>query len=180
MTPENETQIERGLRKLNEVLALLGVASLVGLTLLITANVLMRYLFSAPITWADEFAAYCLLGIVFFGLAYALQDNTHIKIDFLVTMLPKKLQRILTMAAHLVGVFFATLLVLGAFSRVKSFWKLNTQSMGEFEFSLYLPASILILGTGMFFLVMLVKTLRLIFGRDEQGSASPNDPSLGH
>lgn len=155
-------RVEPALQKANELLANLGIVCLVGLTALITANILMRYFLNAPISWADEYSTYLLLGIIFFGLAYALQDGAHIKIDFVTVMLPVRVQRILLVAVHIVGVFFAGLLVLGACSRVRSFWELNTQSMGEYEFPLYLPALVLIAGCGMFLLVMGVRLLQSI------------------
>jgi TRAP-type C4-dicarboxylate transport system permease small subunit len=162
MSDDIRSKFEHGLLRANEFLADIGIFCLVSLTLLISANVLMRYFLNAPISWADEFSAYLLLGIIFFGLAYALQDGAHIKIDFVVAMLPKKLQFFLSLAVHGVGVFFATLLLLGAYSRVNSFWELNTQSMGEFEFPLYVPALMLIIGCGMFLLVMMTRTAQLL------------------
>jgi TRAP-type C4-dicarboxylate transport system permease small subunit len=161
LSAENENRFELALRRLNDLLADIGIICLVALTLLISLNILMRYFLNAPITWADEFAAYFLLGTIFLGLAYALQDGTHIKIDFLTQLLSERAQAIAALAAHCVGVFFALLLALAAYSRVHSFWATNTQSVGEFEFPLYLPALLLIIGTVMFLLVMVSTTVRL-------------------
>jgi len=155
-------KVEPALLKANEFLASLGIVCLLCLTVLITANILMRYFLNAPISWADEYSTYLLLGIIFFGLAYALQDGAHIKIDFVTVMLPAGGQKVLLVAVHVVGAFFAILLVLGAYSRVHSFWEFNTQSMGEYEFPLYLPALVLILGCGMFLLVMVVRLVQSI------------------
>lgn len=164
----------RLLYRINEMLASLGVVCLLILTGIIAANIFMRYLFNAPISWADEFASYFLLGLIFFGLAYALQDDTHIKVDFVVMMLPEKVRYPLSVVVHLIGLYFSVLLVWAAYTRLHSFWKLNTQSMGEFEFPLLIPALPIIAGTVMFLLVMAVRTLTLLI---DHAAPLPPDPS---
>lgn len=158
----SKTRAETWLIQLNRIFAYLGIVCLLCLMAVISVDVLLRYVFNEPLQWADEFAAYFLSGIVFFALAYTLQENAHIKVDIITAILPERVRGWLAVAVHVIGTFFAILLLMGAYARVHSFWRLNTQSMGQFEFSLYWPASVTLLGTIMFLLVMAMRTVRLI------------------
>ena len=62
------------------------------MTLLITVDVILRYGWNAPTIWVNEASSYVLLVVVFLGLAYALRENAHIRIDIIITRLPKQVQ----------------------------------------------------------------------------------------
>lgn len=71
----------------------IAVGSLMTLMSLATlANVVGRYGFSSPIPWAEEFARYAFIWIVFFGAAACAKHKRHIVIDVLVMFLPKRMQ----------------------------------------------------------------------------------------
>lgn len=58
----------------------------------ITLDVFLRYVFNAPTIWANEASSYLLLVVTFLGLAYALREKAHIRIDFIVVRLPRQVQ----------------------------------------------------------------------------------------
>jgi len=62
------------------------------MTLFITLDVFLRYVFNAPTIWANEASSYLLLVMVFMGAAYALRERAHIRIDFIVVRLPRRVQ----------------------------------------------------------------------------------------
>lgn len=57
------------------------------------ANVVGRYLFSAPIPWAEEVMIFGMIWIIFLGAALAERDNEHLRIDLLQAMLSPALRR---------------------------------------------------------------------------------------
>lgn len=67
-----------------------GLALLV-MTLIITMDVVLRYAFT-PTKWVHELSTYLMVVLVFMGLAYALKEDAHIKVDFLVVRLPRRIQ----------------------------------------------------------------------------------------
>jgi TRAP-type C4-dicarboxylate transport system permease small subunit len=67
-----------------------GLALLV-MTLIITMDVVLRYAFT-PTKWVQEFSTYLMVVLIFLGLAYALKEDAHIKVDFLVVRLPRRIQ----------------------------------------------------------------------------------------
>ena len=68
-----------------------GVGVLV-MSLAIAMDVTLRYAFNAPTIWVNEASSYMLLVIAFLGLAYALRENAHIRIDVVVKRLPRQVQ----------------------------------------------------------------------------------------
>lgn len=76
-----------------------------GLTL-IMVNVVLRYLFNASRSVIDEFSAYFVVWGTLIGIAVALRDNYHIKVDLLFRHIPLLLRRWVSVLAHLIGLTF--------------------------------------------------------------------------
>ncbi len=77
------------------VLGLLLVAAVV----INVANVASRYVFGAPIVWAEEIMLYLMIAGVFIGAAPVTWDAQHLKMDLLTANAPRRLRRIIDMAA---------------------------------------------------------------------------------
>ena len=58
-------------------------AALAFASLLLFANVVLRYWFLSPISWAEELTLYILVWIVFVGSSVAIRTRGHIAIDLL-------------------------------------------------------------------------------------------------
>lgn len=74
------------LARLEEVAALSLLALMSGATF---ANVIGRYVFNSPIQWAEEFARYSFIWLVFMAAVVATTRKKHITIDLLVNYLPR-------------------------------------------------------------------------------------------
>ncbi len=75
---------------------------------LLFVNVILRYVFLSPISWAEEVTLYLMVWIVFVGGSVAVRTRGHIAIDLLPLMLPADKKRWLATAIHLMAlVFFA-------------------------------------------------------------------------
>lgn len=75
------------------------------------AAVAMRYLFRAPIQWADEFLTIAAMWVIFWSAAFVLKDREHVAIDALHDALPPQARRVGRVVAALVlgGLFAAAL-----------------------------------------------------------------------
>ena len=78
----------------------------VGVTL-IFYGVIMRYVFNDARSWVDEISQYLIIWGTLIGTSVALRNDHHIKVDMLFNVLPKKVQHIVTLFAHCVGVTFS-------------------------------------------------------------------------
>lgn len=77
-------------------------------TLLLFVNVVLRYVFLAPISWAEELTLYVMVWIVFIGSSVAIRTRGHIAIDLLPLVLsPVGRQRLAIAVAAVILVFLA-------------------------------------------------------------------------
>jgi C4-dicarboxylate transporter DctQ subunit len=58
-------------------------AAIIFASVLLLANVALRYVFLAPISWAEEVTLYVMAWIVFVGCSVAIRTRGHIAIDLL-------------------------------------------------------------------------------------------------
>lgn len=90
---------------------------LILLSCVVFIQVLARKLMPIPLPWTEEVAKISLLWITYLGLAATFQQNYHIRIDLLDSLVktPKR-QKMMDMFVHSLGVLFAAGLVYLAFS----------------------------------------------------------------
>lgn len=69
-----------------ERLAALGLGAV---TAFMFVNVVLRYLFNAPISWGDELVQFTFIWLVFLGAVAAMKSNSHYAVETLMEVLPK-------------------------------------------------------------------------------------------
>lgn len=80
--------------------------SLLAGALLLFVNVFMRYVFLAPISWAEEITLYLCVWMVFIGGSVAVREKGHIAIDLLPHMLSPRGRLILARAVAMLFLVF--------------------------------------------------------------------------
>lgn len=93
-------------------------AILVAMVLIITVNVAMRYVFNAPITWADQVVTYALVYATFLGAPYALAQRAHVSIDILTTFMRPLNGVRLNVSIDAVGILYCILFTILAAQEV--------------------------------------------------------------
>src|ERR671939_341480 len=71
-----------------------AAALLVADLLVVCVSVLLRFLFNAPVEWADDVARGLMVGSSFFGAASALARGENLGVAFFVERVPSKARRI--------------------------------------------------------------------------------------
>lgn len=79
--------------------------------LVLTAQILLRYFISAPISWAEELARYLQIWITFLGMGYAFRKKSHIALDLLLEKFPKKLSKAITIFNDLVMIVCSAMVI---------------------------------------------------------------------
>ncbi len=74
------------------------------------AQVVLRFVFNQPLTWAEEVARYSFVWVTFLAAAIGLERGIHIGVDLLIGFFPDPLRRTIELATHALVV--VTLLVL--------------------------------------------------------------------
>jgi tripartite ATP-independent transporter DctM subunit len=106
------------------VAAILLVADL----LVVCVSVLLRFLFNAPVEWADDVARGLMVGSSFFGAASALARAENLGVAFFVDMLPSNIRRV----ADSIGALLVTIIsAYVAFNAIKMGWLTTGQTSGS-------------------------------------------------
>lgn len=72
--------------------AIITAVTLALATVIVNANVLMRYFLKSPLFWAEEVATGLFVWTVFVGSSYAYRKHAHLGVDILVNALPEKIR----------------------------------------------------------------------------------------
>lgn len=100
---------------LDKCLQVLLISLLVAMTVVVTSQILMRYVMNSPLPWGEELTRYLFMYLVFLGSAWGIRYSVHVSIDSVVRMLPDHLEKIANLVARLlIGLFLAALLYYGA------------------------------------------------------------------
>src|SRR5689334_18720786 len=96
--------------------------------LVVCVSVLLRFLFNAPVEWADDVARGLMVGSSFFGAASALARAENLGVAFFIDMLPSDARRVVdSMGALLVTVISGYV----AFNAIKMGWLTTGQTSGS-------------------------------------------------
>jgi len=92
-------------------LAFLAGSLLVLLMLIICYEVLMRYFFRVPSGWIVEICEYMLLYITFFGTAWLLKEDRHIRVDVVFALFNPRFQKVLGLVTSAMGAISCSFIV---------------------------------------------------------------------
>jgi C4-dicarboxylate transporter DctQ subunit len=95
-------------------------------SVLLFVNVVLRYWFLAPISWAEELTLYVMVWIVFIGSSVAIRTRGHIAIDLLPLVLKPEARRRLA-----IFVAIAVLLFLAVFFYYSGQHTLRVRASGQ-------------------------------------------------
>ncbi len=151
-----------GIDRLNTIMIGAAALMLAGTTLLILVEILVWNMFEASTLIADEYSAYALAAIVFWGAGFTLKENGHIRITLLVNHLPKRTVRWMEMIATLVATIFVAYLVYYLFRMTASAFRYESTSGTLTNTRLWIPQALMLMGAVAFSLQMLACFIRSI------------------
>jgi len=132
-----------------------------------TVDVVLRYVFNAPLPEMFQLTEFMMVGVVYLGIAYVQQLKDHIKIEIATEWMPQKGQDILDLFGYLVGLFIFGLITWQTGRQAWEAWDTQDYTMGIVQFPLWPAKSLLPLGIGLFclrlFLDILIGVVGLIY-----------------
>ena len=81
------------------------------MTLILAAQVFMRYVMQASLTWSEELARYIFVWLIYIGISYGAKIMKHIRIEAAVMVLPKRGQRYVEILGDILFLGFALFIV---------------------------------------------------------------------
>lgn len=84
------------------------------MTILTFVNVILRYVFQSSLIWGLELTLALFAWLVLLGISYTVKINAHLGVDALINILPAGARKALALLAGALCIFYALLLLKGA------------------------------------------------------------------
>jgi TRAP-type C4-dicarboxylate transport system permease small subunit len=126
----------------------------------ITADVILRYLFSRPILGTYQLAEFMVIGVVFLSITYVQTLRGHIKIEVATSWLPQKGQIALDILGYLIGIALFSVIAWQSGKIAWTAWQIKDVSMGMVKFPLWPAKALVPFGTGLLCLQLLFDLIR--------------------
>lgn len=136
-----------------------GGLAIFAMTLLVTVDVLGRYLFGKPTLVAVEMSGYMLVALIFLGLAYTESQGRHIQITLVTRRLSQRKQRILAIIISITVGFFVGWLVWFSAGPVIQYYVLGAVSKTGTRTPLWIPGLFIPLGFALFTIQLIVNLI---------------------
>ena len=88
---------------------ILVMTSAAVMVIVVSAQVVMRYVFNSSFDWADEISRLAFVATIFIAIPLGIREGTHVSIDMLVSRLPAMPRRTL---ARLMNLIAAVLMII--------------------------------------------------------------------
>lgn len=102
--------------------------------ILLTVQVIWRYVLNASPAWTEELARYCFVWLIFMGTSLAVQHVAHINIDTGIKIYPKKTRKLM----ELLGIVLF-LISVGVVIYFSASYTINLYYQNRVSTSIYLP-----------------------------------------
>lgn len=160
--------MKRSIQKVDKCLSMIENAVIIlGLSamfLILLAQVIMRYVFSRPLTWSEEAARFIFVYVSFIGISYAYRQKGHIRMEVVVNLFPQAFRRGLEVLINLGTI------ALFCYMIPFSFRFIGIQA-GVKATATHIPMSIvytaLPLGMALSCVRLLISSLRIVWGEEE-------------
>ncbi len=106
---------------LNEFELYLGTLCFILMTIFLFLQVFSRYVFNSSLSWTEELSVILFVWMVYFGSSAAVLKRKHLRIDFLINLMPPKLKRISLVTSNLLFIVFCGLTIMPLMEMVGRF-----------------------------------------------------------
>lgn len=130
--------------------------------LLIVFEVFMRYALHQPPMVADEFSAYMLVALAFFGMAFTWKRGGHVRVTVLVSRLPAKVSSWIRLISLMVGFVFVLLLVAVSYEFIAYSFEFNLRSSTWLATPLQWPQMTVLIGFVLLFMLLIAEITKVI------------------
>jgi TRAP-type C4-dicarboxylate transport system permease small subunit len=160
-----------GLGAAEKIGSFIGAVFMFAIMIVVFGDVVMRYVFNSPFSWAyDLIALYLMAGVFFLVLSEAYTSNAHVSVDILQQRLPPAGIRMSELVTCVVGVaVFALITWLGWQRAVESYYAADVMA-GAIPWPMWPSLGLVPLGAGLLTLRLALHfaghLLSLVTGRD--------------
>ena len=140
---------------------------LVGMTILVFIEVVLRFGFNTGISWSQEVTLYMMAWFVLFGASYGVKVGAHIGVDSFVKLFPLKIRRVMGLLSVSICIAYCVIFMIGAWNYLSKLKQINLE-MEDLEVQRWMSESIIFLGFALL-LFRFVQLLIKIFKGEAEG-----------
>jgi TRAP-type C4-dicarboxylate transport system permease small subunit len=152
------TGVLKAVRALLAITRNLSAALLACSVLVNFANIVGRYFFSVSITWAEEIMLFLMVGCVFTGCCAVAWEGRHIRMDVLVSLMPKPAREALELAFELLLIATSALVAIFSWPVVSQLAAFDERSAAA-NFPMVIPQAMIPIGYTLMALMVIVRLL---------------------
>lgn len=127
--------------------------------IVMSVQVVSRYVFNASLTWSEELTRYMFVWTGFLSLPYTIKHGLTLKIDQLFNLLPKGAQVVLNVVNHSLMIVFFVFMFYQSMGVVQS--SLNS---GQSSSALGIPTFLIQASALVGFGLAVIRTIQVLFG----------------
>ena len=101
-------------RFVNEIEESLIAIILGAMTIITFINVVLRYVFKTGLSWGLELTTFLFAWLVLLGISYAVKVTAHLGVDAVINLFSPPVRKVLALIAAALCIFYAALLMKGA------------------------------------------------------------------
>lgn len=137
---------------------------------IVTYEVIARWVFGAPTIWAQEITVYLLIACAFVGLAPTMHAGEHIRIDLLFKRFREGGRSAVELLACLCIAAYAGIAAWGGYEMAAQSFKYGRKSLTLLAVPVWIPQLVVPIGAAMLLIVAIVRAWQVV--KQLRGSAS--------
>ncbi|MGI5962369.1 MAG: TRAP transporter small permease [Lawsonibacter sp.] len=158
-------KLDRASYIVSKITEALGALTMGSVALVIFAQVVMRYIFSKGIIWADQYSRYFTIWTVMLVANSLIRDDELIKVDFFDSLWPKGMIKVRERLYQ--ALFFILLLILLVYGSIQAYNSRNTALLG-LPFTWLVPYLSIPVGAGLMLFQYIVCFLKSFQKKEEK------------
>lgn len=155
------------MRVLNKVEEAIICLLLVAMTVLVFADVIMRFVFNTGFLWSQELTLYMSAWFVLLGASYGLKQGSHIGMDAFVKIFPVGGRRLLTSIGCILGLIYCGLILYGGWEYLKKIKKIGIGLEDIPEFPAWIAQGVLVVGFAFLTIRLCILFWKVIIGETD-------------
>ncbi len=98
------------------------------ISIVMMLQVIMRYVFNASLTWAEELCRYAFIWSAFVSIGFTIREKSILTLTFFVDILPKTIGRVVTILAKFIPVAFFIVIFVYSVPMIEKIYLTNQKS----------------------------------------------------
>ncbi len=95
--------------QLNLLMVIITSALVVGLTLMVGADITLRYAFNKPLAWVKETSEYILVALGFLTAAWILKDDGHVTMDLVTAKMSPRMHAMVNIITSIISAILVSI-----------------------------------------------------------------------